>query len=154
MIKRREGGWGKEFGGTWYSKARWREGRKISNSKYWRVSGSIKSASFLAFITISSPYEFNNEWNIKWSVEVIKSLTGNNSATTRSNFICPAYRPLRRRFFSHLKSGYFSCIAFSRSALRSVDGPPMFFRSASVIEYQSEGFDVKRGIEGVRMWWL
>jgi len=40
---------------TWYSNARWREGRKRSNSKYWRVSGWIKSASFLAFTNISSP---------------------------------------------------------------------------------------------------
>ena len=95
----------------------------------------------------------NSTMSTKWSVkEVIKSLTGNNSATIRSNLICSAYRPLRRSFFSHLKSGYFSCSAFSRSALRSVDDAPMFFRSASVIEYQSEGFDVKRGVEGGGVW--
>jgi len=47
---------------TWCSNARWREGRKRSNSKGVLVAGLIKSASFLAFTNISSPLKQTNWW--------------------------------------------------------------------------------------------
>jgi len=64
--------------------------------------------------------------------------TGNNSVSKCCNLLCWPNRPLKRNTFSHLKSGYLSWSPSTNSTLRSVDGAPMFFRSARVIEYQSD----------------
>ena len=130
---------------TWNSNARWREGRKRSNSKYLPVAGLIKSASFLAFTNISSPLKQTLWWKRNEAGGLCNGiLTGNNSVSKCCNLLCWPNRPLRRNTFSHLKSGYLSWSASANSTLESVDGAPMFSRSARVIEYQSDGWITKQ----------
>ena len=65
--------------------------------------------------------------------------TGNNSATKCSNRLCFPNLPFTRYTISHSKSGYLSRSTSASSALRSAAGAPIFFKSAMVTEYQSDG---------------
>ena len=136
---------------TWCSNARWREGRKRSNSKGVLVAGLIKSASFLAFTNISSPLKQTLWWKRNEAGGLCNGiLTGNNSVSKCCNLLCWPNRPLKRNTFSHLKSGYLSWSASTNSTLRRVEDAPMLFRSARVIEYQSDGWQITKAT--VRIW--
>ena len=126
---------------TWYSKARFSSGIKISSSRNWPVRGFFIPVSFLALVIICTPCI--NMTKVK-SVEALrrKMGTGKREETACSRRRCCPNRPFNVNILSQLWVGYFSCSKLTNWDTFRTDRLGNPISCASVIETvsQSSGY--------------